>query len=152
MAKAKEPVDVFKHIEMREPDQCWPWLGPFGGRSDERRPYFQASGKRTMAYRWVYELYHGVELERNQLLLHSCDNGNFPVGCCNPHHLRIGSVQDNSDDMVTRDRHGLPTTVVRNIRQLLFEGKSQQHIAEIYGCSRETISAIATQRSHKERE
>jgi DNA-binding transcriptional regulator LsrR (DeoR family) len=63
--------------------------------------------------------------------------------------MRLGTVQDNSDDMVARQRHGMPKTVVRAIRTLLEQGRTQQDIADLYGVSRETISAIATQRAHK---
>jgi predicted XRE-type DNA-binding protein len=102
-----------------------------------------------MAYRIVYELVNGVELERNQLILHSCDNGARPVGCCNPAHMRIGSVQDNSNDMTLRQRHGLPASVVKHIMQLLDEGRTQQEIGDLYGVSRETVSAIATGRVYR---
>ena len=142
-------VDVFKLYDMSGgPDSCWRWSGSVGGRASEPRPYFQAEGKRYLAYRLVYELVHGVTLEPKQLLLHSCDNGSMPIGCGNPAHLSIGTVQDNSNDMTARQRHGLPHHVVNAIRNLLDQGKTQETIAELYGVSRETVSAIATGRSH----
>ena len=30
MAHTNDPVDVFKFIDMRGPDECWPWLGTLG--------------------------------------------------------------------------------------------------------------------------
>ena len=146
----KERSDVFKHYNMRptRTDNCWVWSGPVGGRATEPRPYFQAEGKRYIAYRLVYELVHGVILDKSQLLLHSCDNGSMPVGCGNPAHLSIGTVQQNSDDMTSRQRHGLNHHVVKNIRKLLEQGRKQQDIAELYGVSRESVSAIATKRAH----
>lgn len=144
-----EPTDVFKHIEMLTPDQCWRWLGPWGGRSTDRRPYFMANGKRTMAYRWVYELVNGTAVPDGQLLRHTCDNGSWPIGCCNPFHIIPGSHQDNMDDMTRRDRHGLPKTARDGIRRLLDQGRTQQEVADLYGISRETVSAIATGRVYK---
>ena len=147
---SNEPVDVFKFYEMKGQDECWPYVGrAWGGRKREPRPYFMAEGRRQIAYRWIYELVHGVTLTPNQLILHSCDNGGYPIGCGNPTHMRLGTVQDNSDDMKSRQRHGLPHNVVRAIRTLLEQGRTQEHIADIYGVSRETISAIATQRVYK---
>jgi hypothetical protein len=147
---SNDPADVFQFIDMRGHDECWCWLGPWGGRpGQERRPYFQAAGRRTMAYRWVYELVHGITLARTQTLLHSCDNGGHPTGCCNPNHLRIGTHAENMSDMVTRERHGLPKFAVDGIRRLLSEGRTQQEIASLYGVSREAISAISTGRSHR---
>jgi hypothetical protein len=144
-----ERADVFKHYDMSGGlDSCWAWSGTTGGRASEPRPYFQAEGKRYLAYRLVYELVHGVTLTKEEKLLHSCDNGSMPVGCGNPRHLRIGTTQDNSDDMKERDRHGLPAHVVSAIRRLLSQQRTQADIAELYGISRETVSAIATGRSH----
>jgi hypothetical protein len=142
--------DVFKHYDMQtnRPDGCWIWSGAVGGRKSEPRPYFQAGGRRYLAYRLVFELVKGVELRSDQLLLHSCDNGSMPVGCGNPAHLSIGTVQDNSDDMTSRQRHGVNHHVVKGIRKLLADGKTQQVIADLYGISREAVSAIATERSH----
>ena len=48
--------------------------------------------------------------------------------------------------MKERERHVLPATIVRSIRKLRTEGKTQQEVAELYGVSRETISAIDTGR------
>tara|TARA_R100000306_G_C4298050_1_gene103630 strand:- start:288 stop:479 length:192 start_codon:yes stop_codon:yes gene_type:complete len=53
------------------------------------------------------------------------------------------------NDMKERERHGMPKTVVRAILKLRNEGKTQEDIANLYGISRETISAIETGRSHK---
>jgi predicted transcriptional regulator len=51
--------------------------------------------------------------------------------------------------MMARQRHGLPKTVVRAILTLLDRGTTQQDIADLYGISREAVSAIATGRAHK---
>jgi predicted XRE-type DNA-binding protein len=144
-----ELEDVFNYIERKEPDECWPWHGPWGGRERDRRPYFWSYQQRQIAYRVVYKLVHGVELEREQIILHSCDNGSRPIGCCNPAHLRIGTVQENSNDMTLRERHGLPTNVVKHIQKLINQRRRQADIAELYGVSRETVSAIATGRVYK---
>lgn len=142
------PTDVFKHITMKGPEECWPWTGAWGGRASDRRPYFMAAGHRTMAYRWVWELVNG-EIPADKMVLHSCDNGGWPTGCTNPNHLRLGDQIENSKDMTDRQRHGLPHMVVRAIRRLLEQGETQQVIAERYGLTREAVSAIATQRTYR---
>ena len=147
---SNDPIDVFKFYDMRQPDECWPYTGrAWGGQEREKRPYFMASGRRQIAYRWIYELVHGVVLDPTQLILHSCDNGGYPTGCGNPEHMRVGTVSENSSDMTSRERHGMPKTVVRAIRTLIEQGVPQAEIAERYGVSRENISAIATGRSYK---
>jgi hypothetical protein len=113
------------------------------------RPYMQVNGRRQTTTRWIYELVHGCILTADQLVLHTCDNGAWPIGCGNPAHLKLGTNDDNMRDMTDRERHGLPHAVVRAIRTLLAGGRTQEDIANLYGVARTTISAIAVQRSHK---
>ena len=138
------PTDVFKFINMMDGDteKCWEWKGKVNAK--DGRPYITIQGTRLSAYRVVLELHTG-ERHDNKQALHSCDN----CVCCNPFHLRWGTHQDNMNDMVERERHGMPKTVVRAILKLRKEGKTQQEIANLYGISRETVSAIETGRSHK---
>lgn len=141
--------DIWKFIDRSGGnDACWKWNGAQGGRANELRPYFGCEGKRFIAYRLVWELVNGTPPPDDKMILHSCDNGRMPVGCCNPFHMRLGEVQDNSNDMKERERHGLPHHVVRAIRKLLAQGREQQDIADLYGISRENVSAIKTGRTY----
>ncbi|KKL75430.1 hypothetical protein LCGC14_2055010 [marine sediment metagenome] len=144
MPRKNVAIDVFKSINMHngDPNVCWEWTGKVNKK--DGRPYITINGKRRPSYVIALELFTG-ELARGRMGLHSCDTED----CCNPHHLSWGTHQDNMDDMVERERHGLPKTVVRAIRKLRIEGRTQQHIAELYGVSRETISAIDTGRIGK---
>ena len=144
MGRRTRKTDVFKQIDRSGgEDACWPWLGYFNEK--KRTPYFQCGGVKYIPYVLVWELVTGETVPEGKQLLHSCDNRK----CCNFKHLRVGTHQENMDEMQDRDRHGLPHHVVRNIRKLLEQGRPQQAIADLYGCSRETISAIATGRTHK---
>ena len=134
--------DVFLHINMHEGDAnaCWEWKGKLNKK--DGRPYFTVDGKRRPSYSVALEAFKGPPTSDGHVDRHNCDNRT----CCNPHHLSWGTKQDNSDDMVERERHGLSKTVVRSIRKLLDQERSQASIAELYGVSREAISAIATGR------
>lgn len=147
MRTPNDATDVFKLIVMGDTDECWVWQGSWGGQPDRRRPYFMVEGKRYMAYRLVYELVHGWIDPKGQIL-HSCDNGAYPIGCCNPNHMRLGTNKENADERQDRERHGLPKNVVNAIRRLLDQGRLQTEIAELYGISRESISAIKTGRTY----
>ena len=135
MGRKNAPTDVFKSVDMRTPDECWPWKGKVNAKDE--RPYITIGGSRRPAYSVVLELYSG-EQANERYALHSCDN----KICCNPHHLSWGTHQDNMNEMKERERHGLPRTVLRAIRKLLTEERTHQEIAELYGVSRETITAI----------
>lgn len=139
MARKNKPTDVFKHIDMSGgPNACWPWKRHL----HKGRPYFDVNGRKRLAYRITYELFHGVELSTDDMMLHQCDNS----WCCNPRHLRVGEHQQNMDEMVQRQRHGMPHHAVRGIRKMLDQGHTHQSIADLYGCSRETVTAINNQR------
>jgi DNA-binding XRE family transcriptional regulator len=142
--KDTQPTRVFKQINMHGGDLtvCWEWIGEVNKK--DGRPYITVDGKRRPSYTVVFELYSG-EPAQNRVCRHSCDN---PT-CCNPNHLSWGSHQDNSNDMMDRDRHGMPATVVRAIRKLIKAGRSHEDIAELYGVARETITAINNMRSHR---
>jgi len=149
MPTTNEPKDVFKLYAMNVgPDECWQWHGAWGGQEREKRPYFMCSGVRTMAYRWVYELVNGVRLRHDQLILHSCDKGGYPWGGGNPTHLRLGTREDNTNDAMERARHGLPKHVVRAMRKLLAEGRTQDEVAKLYGISRTGVGRIARGEIH----
>ena len=51
------------------------------------------------AHRWAYATYVG-EIPEGLSVLHSCDN----PPCVNPAHLRVGTQQDNVNDMWNRGR------------------------------------------------
>ena len=140
------PTDVFKYIDMKNggTDVCWPWKGKINKK--DGRPYFTVDGKRRPSYAYVIEATTGIQ-QGTHMVIHSCDN---PI-CCNPSHLSFGPHQDNMNDMKERERHGLPRIVVRAIRKLLEKGVPQQEIAELYGISREAVSAISTRRNHDEK-
>ena len=135
MGRANVPTNVFKSVEMSTPDECWPWKGTVNAK--DGRPYITIEGVRRPSYVIVLELFTGEEADK-RYALHSCDNRI----CCNPHHLSWGNHQDNMNEMKERDRHGLPKTVVRAILKLLQDGKTHRSIADLYGVSRETITAI----------
>jgi len=75
---------------------CWLWHG---------KPNADGYGLYTrhglLAHRMAYILTHGP-IPGNLLVLHSCDVRH----CVRPDHLRLGTHQDNMEDMRKRGRHG----------------------------------------------
>lgn len=75
---------------------CWEWQAHKSkfGYGRVRRNRFD-----YVAHRYLYELYIGP-IPQDKILLHDCDN----PACVNLNHLFLGTYQDNSDDMVTKQR------------------------------------------------
>ena len=62
----------------------------------------------SRVHRAFYEIWHGVKLRTDEVLLHECDNPR----CFAPHHLKIGSQADNIRDMDEKGRRVSANTSV----------------------------------------
>ena len=89
------PERLLAKIEVRSPEECWPWKGSTNGI------YGQLSfeSKHWVAHRLVYTLTHGP-IEEGLEVMHVCDN---PL-CCNPAHLMVGTHIENMRQMADRGR------------------------------------------------
>ena len=92
------------------------------------------------AHRIAYEEVVG-EIPKGKVVRHTCHNP-----CCyNPNHLKLGTIQDNSDDMVKAGRQArgadngravLTKEDVDTMREIrLKEGMSYPKLAELFGVS-----------------
>lgn len=128
---------------------CWPWLGSsdkdgYGKTHDRDRGDIRA-------HRAVFQLVHGW---LPQVVRHSCD---WPP-CCNPEHLLAGSMEDNRNDMIERERQcrgerartaRLTTAAVCEARRLACEGHTGPALANRYGLSRSAMHALLTGQTWK---
>lgn len=134
-------------IKGERPEDCWDWTG-----SREQKGYgsFELGYKHYKAHQVSYFLSSGNWAKN--CVLHSCDN----PPCCNPLHLRDGTVQDNSDDMRKRNRtpNGsrsggakLNEAEVLSIKQRIANGEKLRPIANEYGVNYMTIFDIRRERT-----
>lgn len=145
----------FEDKFMPEPNSgCWLWLSSNGGEGHRGygRVYFRR--KQWLAHRVSWTLYRG-EIPDNLYILHKCD---MPR-CVNPDHLFVGTLSDNSQDMVRKgrvhknqiggDKH--PCTIIpdADIPFVLSDPRSAGQIAKLYGVDRTTIQCIRRGRSRR---
>jgi len=93
---AADIARFWKYVDVRGPDECWPWkvwkghaIMRIGGRKGDS---FKSS-------RIAYVLQHGED-PYPLLVCHTCDN----PPCCNGAHLFKGTHKDNSQDMLLKNR------------------------------------------------
>jgi hypothetical protein len=123
-----------------EDDGCWNWTGVVNGWGYGRLAY---QSTHQAAHRYAYEEFIGP-IPEDKCVCHRCDN----PSCVNPEHLFLGTLADNSQDMVRKGRHigsrKLNEEKVRVIRQLIARGVKHKDIASTYGVTRSAIGNIAT--------
>jgi hypothetical protein len=128
-------------------DACWPWIG---FRDDAGYGMFRSSHRKYRAHRVAWEFANGQPVPDGLLVRHLCVGGGNPW-CCNPEHLAVGTVQDNSDDMVRASRHvygerqisaKLKEWQVRTIRNRAASGETQTALAREFGVAHATVSRI----------
>ena len=75
---------------------CWLWQ-----LSTNAKGYGQLRYKGTTrkVHRLAYTAFNG-EIPKGNIVRHTCDTPQ----CCNPKHLLVGTVQDNTNDMYSRGR------------------------------------------------
>jgi hypothetical protein len=90
----KDKERFWSMIEIKSQDECWTWK-----KGATPYPKFKVQNICIGAHRLALGMKVG-EIPCGLMTLHSCDNPR----CCNPSHLRFGTVSDNSHDMVVRGR------------------------------------------------
>lgn len=129
-------------VDRRGPDECWPWLG---GRNEHGYGLY---GKVRYAHRASYVLAHGVELPRGTrglVVLHTCDER----ACVNPAHLELGTMAENMRQRSERGPRGyagrpkkLTRNKVRQIRELIHQGKTEREVAGRFGVSQVLVHHV----------
>ena len=160
-------------IDVRGPEECWPWKG-----ARNKRGYgvlFLGQELRmVLAHRAAFAAAACIEAFRKEkrwdanamVVLHRCDN----PPCCNPRHLFIGTHLDNVKDKVNKGRtprgdqssarryrdrlpHGerhwkttLTERQVKLIRLLHASGRTQASLGNEFGVSFRTVNQIVNRK------
>ena len=90
------------------PDECWVWTHATDTFGYGRVQY----GGRVQSAHLVAWIKAYGEINEDRCVLHRCDN----PPCVNPAHLFLGTLGDNTRDMVSKGRHGSATQPERRAR------------------------------------
>lgn len=132
-------------IEIDEETGCWNWTG--GLNKDGYGIFSLGRKKKVRAHRWSYMHFIG-EIEGKLLVCHTCDNPR----CVNPEHFFLGTHRDNNNDMVRKGRCWAQKLSFEKADEIRVKYKAssvtQQALADEYGVTIGTISAVVNYRSY----
>jgi HNH endonuclease len=144
----------WRYVVKGKKEECWNWTAHlcygYGVIKGE-------SGKTVLKAHRVSWTIHNGTIPDGMSVLHKCD----VRSCVNPHHLWIGTIQDNMKDRDNKQRGArhdgennpsskLKERDVLEIVGLLGKGVSQIRIAEMFNVTKGAISAIHTKRAWKD--
>lgn len=161
-SRARAPLSerLWRQIDCRGPDDCWPWIGK---SRQSGYGYIQSDGgrdgRKLLAHRAAWEVTHGPipagEGHHGTVVRHKCDNRL----CCNPAHLELGTQADNVRDMDAKGRrvavlrvgteHHMTKITEDDVRAIRASGERLAVLAARYGMSTGGIKQIRHRRTWK---
>ena len=139
-------------------DECWEWKAYKNKSGYGVMRYGSKRGNNALAHRISYLLNMG-EIPSGLFVMHTCDN----PPCVNPSHLRLGTNQDNVDDMVNKGRHYakylkgqsnlsraiITANIARNVKIDLTNNIKAKEIADKYAISKHIVWDIKREKTWK---
>ena len=149
----KEIKDRFwEKVDSNDSDKCWNWTA--GTQSKGYGSFGIGNGKTALAHRIAYEL-ESEKIPEGMCIMHLCDNRL----CCNPAHLRLGTIAENNRDMVMKGRQvkgedngksKLTRDSVIQMRSDYYDGKlTYENLADNFDVCKSTVRNVVTGKSWK---
>lgn len=140
----------YAKVKINATNGCHEWTGALSNKGYGR---FAVKRKNRHAHRVAWQLANGP-IPDGLWVLHKCDNPR----CVNPKHLFLGTVLDNSRDMIAKGRAAprfgefggttiLTQAQVHEIRNMPRNIDYQRYLAKLYGVTIQTIKAVQYRRS-----
>lgn len=119
-------------------DECWEMHGKDRCRGGHKRIRLDDK-KRMQVHRLAWEAYHAEPIPDGLLVCHHCDN----PSCFNPHHLFLGTAQDNTDDRIAKGRGPYVRKLTFEQRALIAQSKEASSVLALrYGVTTTRIRQL----------
>lgn len=135
-------MDFRSHIEVLGEDDCWPWRGR------KRNGYGFYGRLQKGAHRIALAL-AATPADDSLVAMHICDN----PACCNPRHLRWGTVAENNADKVAKNRQARgkqcrKKNLTKCYKRLHDDGMSISEIARRLQVTRQAVRKALNRKSN----
>lgn len=159
MSLPRIPVEERFWDKVRKGRGCWEWTGSLSGSGYGQLGRGGRGNGVVLSHRVSWAMhYPNVPLSSGICVCHRCDNRR----CVRPDHLFLGTVADNTRDMVAKKRHRAPIgeqcwaaklsdKQVAEIRGWCRKGEKGIDIATMFSVSPATVSAIKLNQSRVKR-
>lgn len=108
MSARQTPESFWARVDVRDLDECWPWLGSVNNTGYGSVGWHGVTYVAHRLAAWLLGLVTDPAAPKDRtgggFLLHSCDT----PGCCNPTHWEIGAYAKNQADAYARGRRTQP--------------------------------------------
>lgn len=134
-------------VDIKNDEECWNWQAGIQGKG--YGSFGIRRGRTQLAHRVAYFLKKGP-IPVGLVVMHKCDNRL----CCNPNHLKLGTIADNNRDAVAKGRNakgeqngnakltGAQVGEIRDKRKL--GGYTASQLAKLYKVSESNIYRIVS--------
>jgi hypothetical protein len=137
----------WERVDKRSRFECWPWIA---GKSSSGYGYLRIDGQMQRAHRASWMLHNKSWIPGSLIVCHTCDNR----ACVNPHHLFLGTHQDNMSDMKSKGRacrkgrsskgeaNGRTSLTDSDVRRIRSDHRALSVVAGEFGITASTVSKI----------
>jgi hypothetical protein len=140
-----------RQVSFAAKHDCWLWNGTISnvGYGQLHIKFGLRQYRLVLAHRFSWELFR-CQISNDVCVLHRCDNPR----CVNPHHLFLGSMKDNTMDMIAKGRakffggkgKKLCKEQAELAARLYNDGRLMyQQIGDIFGVSRKTVARAVSE-------